>query len=378
MNYEFKQPPVWVDDQHSIESMLEFTRRQKHIGVDTESNSLYAYQENVCLIQITADSRDYLIDTLAPLNLDDLGEVFADPGIEKIFHAAEYDILCLKRDFSFTFDNLFDTMQAARILGVEKIGLSDMLEDRFTVSSEKSFQKANWGVRPLSDDMKHYARMDTHFLIPLRNQLAESLEVKNLVSLAEEDFERLSEVRPQENDQPFYASVSGYHLLNPESLRVLDELARFRDEKARNMNRPLFKVIGSRALLAVAKAKPKNRKELEKVEGLSKKLAGRYESELLDAVKRGVSKPPLHIERRKRPPQAYIDRLEALRNWRKNTAKKIGVQSDIVLPRDILEQIAGRNPGDIQSLQQEMSEIPRRFEKFGQEIMSILMKAGAS
>jgi len=377
MDIQFQQPAFWVDSQQSLEEMQKFVRSHKHIGVDTESNSLYAYQEHVCLIQISADSRDYLIDALAPLDLAGLGEIFADSGIEKIFHAAEYDLLCLKRDYGFSFRNLFDTMQAARILGIERIGLSDMLEKRFAVSPGKSFQKANWGMRSLSEDMKLYARLDTHFLIPLRYQLEAELKEKNLISLAEEDFKRLCGVEPQENGQPFYASVSGYHLLSPQSLRVLDELARFRNEKARKMNRPLFKVIGSRALLAVAKAQPKNQQELERVEGLPKRLAGRYEKELLSAVKRGLSQPPLRIEDRKRPPQAYIDRLEALRNWRKSAAKKMGVQSDIVLPRDIMEQVAGRNPGDLSSLQKEMSEIPYRFEKFGKEIKSVLKKAGA-
>ena len=86
------------------------------IGVDTESNSLYAYYHQVCLIQISLPGRDYVVDPLT-VDVKPLGTLFANPACEKIFHAAENDILGLKRDYEFTFTNVFDTMLAARIMG---------------------------------------------------------------------------------------------------------------------------------------------------------------------------------------------------------------------------------------------------------------------
>ena len=103
--------------QADLERLIRTLRSQPAIAVDTESNSLYAYHERVCLIQISVPGLDYIVDPLAELDPAPLGDIFADPGIQKVFHAAEQDIAGLKRDFGFSFANLFDTMRAARILG---------------------------------------------------------------------------------------------------------------------------------------------------------------------------------------------------------------------------------------------------------------------
>jgi ribonuclease D len=81
------------------------------------------YQEQVCLIQFSTGDTDYLVDPLALTDLTPLSPIFADPKIEKIFHAAEYDIICLKRDFGYKFANIFDTMVASRVLGKQAVGL---------------------------------------------------------------------------------------------------------------------------------------------------------------------------------------------------------------------------------------------------------------
>ena len=104
---------------------------QSRVAVDTESNSLHAFREQVCLVQFSTTNADYLVDPLALRDLSLLAPIFSDPKIEKIFHAAEYDLICLRRDFHFTFANLFDTMQAARVLGYPAVGLDRLLGDKF-------------------------------------------------------------------------------------------------------------------------------------------------------------------------------------------------------------------------------------------------------
>src|SRR5262245_15126388 len=141
-------PPQWVGTQDDLEAVLPALLAAPAIGVDTESNSLYAYHERVCLIQFSLPGRDYVVD---PLNLDALAPLyplFADPAQQKVFHAAEYDVLCLRRDYGFEFANLFDTMVAARILGQTQLGLAALLEKYFGVTMNKKYQRANWGQRP--------------------------------------------------------------------------------------------------------------------------------------------------------------------------------------------------------------------------------------
>ena len=286
--------------------------------------------------------------------------------------------MCLKRDYGFTFKNIFDTMQAARILGFKHLGLSGLLEGQFRVEPVKSFQKANWGKRPLPEEMKHYARVDTHFLIPLRARLQEQLQKNGVLELAREDFKRLCGVENNHLEVPLYAHVSGYHKLDSQKLAVLNALCVYRDKLAAEANRPHFKIIGSRALHALADMCPNSQEALADVEGLSPRLAKRYGKGLIRAVRDGLSVPPITLKKNKRPSQSYINRIDGLKQWRKEKGKKIGVQSDVILPRDILEKIAGSRPNDLRSLQEMMQEVPWRFNHFGGEILDVITQGRRS
>ena len=111
-------PPTWVDTPQSLLIAARNLMGEKRVAVDTESNSLHAYREQVCLIQFSIPTTDYLVDPMALSDLSVLTELFASKQIEKVFHASEYDIICLKRDYQIEFNHLFDTMVAARILGI--------------------------------------------------------------------------------------------------------------------------------------------------------------------------------------------------------------------------------------------------------------------
>lgn len=367
-------PAIWVDRQDAFDQAYSRLKSSARLGVDTESNSMFAYREQVCMLQFTGHGADYLIDPLAGMDVSGLSSIFADPGIEKIFHAAEYDILCLKRDFGFEFNHLFDTMQAARILGMEKLGLSSLLADLLGVEQDKRFQKANWGRRPLPEEMRDYARLDTHFLLELREILAGRLEEKRLMDLANEDFSRLCNVKPNSHETPLYTQVSGYHHLEPQQLAVLEELCKFRDQRAETLNLPHFKVINNSVLLAIAQALPSSINELKEIKDVSPKVLDRYSKEFLEAVRKGLARPPIRLEKRKRFSQSYIDRMEALQDWRKEKGKVLGVQSDIVLPRDVLEAIAAAHPRGMEELQPIMNDVPWRYEAFGRDIIKAIEK----
>ncbi|HJQ13580.1 MAG TPA: ribonuclease D, partial [Anaerolineales bacterium] len=169
MTNQVLPPPLWVDTPDRFQQMLGDLTAQSRLAVDTESNSLHAYRERVCLIQFTTPTQDYVLDPLALSDLSALRPIFNDPNIEKIFHAAEYDLICLRRDFDFQFSNLFDTMHAARVLGYPYVGLDNLLAEKFQFEMDKRHQKADWAVRPLTPAQLDYARLDTHFLFGLRD-----------------------------------------------------------------------------------------------------------------------------------------------------------------------------------------------------------------
>jgi len=372
MDADLACQPVLINDPQKFDQMLSQIKEKKRLAVDTESNSLYAYEESVCLLQISSKETDFVVDTLTGLPISDLAPIFEDSLTEKIFHAAEYDVICLKRDFGFTFNNLFDTMHAARVLGKEKLGLAAILEDSFGVNQGRSFQKADWGKRPLRADMLTYACMDTHFLFSLRDIYHTRLVEAGRLELAQEDFARLCAVEPNHHKDLQVTQINGYHTLTSQELRILDELCSFRDQMARKLDRPHFKVIGNQALLRIAQVKPVTKDQLITIKGISPRVAERYALGLLQAVKRGLSLPEFELPRHRRPSQDYINRLEALKQWRKRAAAKMRVQSDIVLPRDVMETIAKVNPRESQALKQAMHSVPWRFSNFGDEIMHVL------
>lgn len=348
--------------------------RQPHLAVDTESNSLHAYREQVCLIQFSTPETDYLADPLKLKDLSPLAPIFADPKIEKIFHAAEYDIITLKRDFNFTFANIFDTMQAARILGYKQVGLDSLLAKKFGVAVNKRYQKADWGRRPLSAELLNYARLDTHYLLNLRDLLQAELEETDRWRLAFEEFGRICQVNGHtENGYAAWQRVGGTQKLTDRELTILQELCRWREAQARRMNRPVFKVIGDRTLVSVAQAAPQRYDHLGEA-GLTLRQMDLFASDILEAVRRGMEARPVRRLISPRPDEAFLRRLDALRQWRKSTARKMGVESDVVLPRPFMQAIAEKDPKDLAALAELMPDSPWRLERFGEKILELLKK----
>lgn len=368
--------PIWVSRARELHELAAQLRREPIIAVDTESNSLYAYREQVCLIQFSTREEDYLVDPLALKDLSALGPVFANPKIEKVFHAAEYDLLCLKRDFDFEISNLFDTMIAARVLGRQAVGLGSLLEEEFGIHLNKRYQRANWGRRPLPVEMLNYARLDTRYLIPLRDRLVADLRGSRLMPLAQEDFRRMTVIDgslPGENmgdADPWRISGSVY--LSPQQAAVLKELCYYRDQVASRIDRPLFKVISDKTLLAIAEQGPSDLRELGTIKGMSKKQVQRHGEKILRAVERGKQSPPIYPPRRTKPSEAYIRRLERLRDWRKQTARQLGVESDVVLPRDLMEELAKRKPRTQAELDEVLKATPWRRENYGAQILDVI------
>jgi ribonuclease D len=373
MTNQVLPPPVWVDQPKVFDEMLRDLSAQPRLAVDTESNSLHAYREQVCLIQFTTPHRDYVVDPLSLHDLSALGPIFSSPDIEKIFHAAEYDLICLRRDFGFQFANLFDTMHAARVLGYPFVGLDNLLAEKFQFEIDKRHQKADWAVRPLTPAQLDYARLDTHFLFDLRDVLETELTQKERLPIAHEDFARACKVdAPKEKlNGTSWKRFSLRKDLSPRDLTVLSELCVTRDRIAERMNRPVFKVVSDSLLLDVARRLPEKDVDLAGL-GLSAKQIHLWGNEILEAVKRGTVAPLVEREQARRPSDRTLKRLEKLKNWRKKVAQEMGVESDIVLPKSYLNSLAENPPKSLQELRSVMHASPTRFARFGEQMYRLL------
>jgi ribonuclease D len=355
--------------------MLRRLMAELAVGVDTESDSLYVYHEKVCLIQLSIPGADYLVDALSPdLDIAPLGKLFAASDVVKVFHAAEYDVMCLKRDAGFVFHNLFDTMWAARILGWKQVGLAAILQQHFGVRLDKRWQRYNWGKRPLEYAALAYARLDSHYLLSLQGIQARELKARDLSEQAQETFDQISVVQPvprQVHADDFW-HVRGAWDLPPRSQAILRELFLLRDREARRRDWPPFKVMGDKTLSALARARPRNERDLAGCEGMTSLQIKRYGQKIIEAAARGMAAPLPRAPRSSPPDNGVIARYEKLRAWRKQVAAGRGVDPDVIVSNAVLMAVAQSSPCSPKDMEGIEGLGPWRLKTFGMGMVEAL------
>lgn len=347
------------------------------LAIDTESNSLYAYRTRVCLIQVSTRHKDYILDPLRIADLSPLGDLLADPKIEKVFHAAEYDLIGLKRDYGFELHNLFDTMVAARICGIKAIGLGALLTSLIdtAIPVDKSHQRDDWGQRPLPEDSLLYAQMDTHYLPLLRDRMVAELDKQGRMVEAQELFEEYSSVPliNAEFDPEGYWKIGIPRGLTRRQMAILRQLYLLREGLAEQRDTPPFKVMNDSVLVALAESAPETPQDLRQVRGMSDSQISRYGDVVLAAVTQGrqdkAPRPPA-------PPSpsdpALVERYTALLDWRKQCARERGVESDVVISKGALWAIAGRVPHTLHDLEGIQGLGPWRLATYGSALLHVL------
>jgi len=275
---------VVVDSGAALVSLAETLAREPVIALDTESNSFHVYRERVCLIQISTPSGDWVVDPIAA-DPRPLGAVLSAAPV-LVLHGADYDVRCLKREYGFALPGLFDTMAAARRLGMRELGLSALVERHFGVRLSKSFQRSDWGRRPLSREQIAYAALDTRFLLPLHALLAGELEGRGAAEEARREFDRIASVEPRERvfDREGWRRLKGARELDPPGREVLRALWLAREEAARASDRPPFKVMAEQAMVEVARRRPRGAEALARVPGVTPPVLRRLGDAMIAAI----------------------------------------------------------------------------------------------
>lgn len=374
------QPPAlaparYIADTEAWAACLRDLQAAPRVAIDLEANSMFAYRERACLIQISTETTDYIIDPTQPVDLSSLGQIVADPAVEKVFHAAEYDLILMRRDYGWRLTNLFDTMWAVRILGYSQMGLAGLLEKFFGVRTSKRFQKSNWCRRPLSAAELAYAQMDTHYLLSLRDKLAAELEAGGHAAEAAEIFAEQANVRLPNNefDPQGFWFMNGTIDLRPEQQSVLRELYLFRNQEAKRRDIPPFKIMGERTLLDTAAKMPVRPGELAAIYGMSERQMQRYGRKILSLIADArQSPPPQPPKRTLRPPEKTLNLYERLHRWRKARALARGVESDVIISRDALWSLAHSDPQSVDELAELNILGPWRLNTYGEDIIRLL------
>ncbi len=366
-------PAAYINTAAALEAAVERLSAAGRIACDTESNSMHAYRGRTCLIQFSTPDEDLLIDPLAIADVGALAAVFADPAIEKVFHAAEYDLICLKRDFDFDVVNVFDTMAAARVCGYQRIGLSHMLAELLGAHHAKKHQKADWGRRPLPEGFRRYAQMDTHHLLALRDALYAELEAADRLEEAREYFADVTrfELKSGEFDPEGFWALCRPNSLDGQQVAILREFYILRDELAQSVDRPSNQLISNKALLQLVKSPPRSVKQLYDVRGLPAWLIRQSGDEFIQAVRHGkASRVDYVAPEQEIIPKKVVDRYSALHSWRRETAQARGVESDVIISKDALWAIARRKPATSAELKGIRGLGPWRQKTYGAALLA--------
>ena len=366
-------PPVRrVETPLALEEAIACWSQAPSLGVDTEANSFHAYRERLCLMQVADGTDDWLVDPIAlGGELRRIAPLFADPKIPKIFHAAEYDLMLLRKELGIKMRGLFDTQVAITLLKRKQTGLAAVLQEIYGLVVSKKEQRSDWGRRPLTPEQMDYARADVHFLPDLHVRLARDLEAEGVARHAYHEFARLERevLIPRPPDPLRWRKMKGARSLDPEGMARLEALFQWRENTAESRDVPPFRVLGNEALLELAARPPRDAKDLASVNGVGWNLARKIGPELMELFNAARGRrvetealPRLSSAERRRQ-QVERDNLEALRMWRKERAIALDLPSERLLHRRQLEDIARALPRTSEELQRvlPLNEWQREF-----------------
>ncbi len=367
-----------IENAGDLTAFIHKARQARIVAVDIEGDSMFHFQEKVCLIQMAANGHTAVIDTLAVSDLSELKPLFASPSICKVIHGADYDVRSLYRDFGIEIQNLFDTQLASMYIGWQETSLEAVVARCFAVELDKRCQKKDWSQRPLPGDMAAYAASDVAHLIPLAKALTEELDRRGRLNWVREECRLLSQVRPTENnDAPLFMKFKGAGRLQPRQLAALETLLQLRQAIARQKDRPLFKIIGNATLKKIAIALPASLKQLKESRELSDKQFDMYGNAVMEAL-RNVHRIPedqLPVYPRKRSPRLSSrvpPRVKRLRAWRDQKAADLDLNPALVLSRALIKSVAVENPKEKTELNNIEGLHQWQLEAFGEEILEAL------
>jgi ribonuclease D len=339
----------WVDTPSSLESLADALQAGALVGIDTEADSMHHYRESVCLVQITQNGQNWLLDSLSPLNLQPLWEKLK--MCPWILHGADFDLRLLRRIGAPEPLGVFDTMIAAQLLGYPAIGYAAQVERFCGVVLHKGPQTQDWSLRPLPPKMIHYAVQDSFHLEPVASAMATELE-----ALGRREWHRQSSDRVRRTSQVLREGdpeedwrISGANKLSPSALAILRELWLWREGEGEHRDVPVFKVLMNEKMLALAVWADEHRESAgPAAETLPRNCHGSRYTRLVEALDRGRKAAPLErIKSGPRPPRnpEAEKRFASLKAARDRIASDLKIDPTVLASKSILTALSyGASP----------------------------------
>lgn len=377
---------IHVDEPRGAADLRDALSSASRIALDCEAAGFHRYSNRLCLVQVSADGRTWVLDPLAVDPVPVFREVLERPDVPVVMHGADFDLRLLGGDLGLRVRGLFDTQIAAELLGLEGLGLASLLEERFGVKLSKKYQRADWASRPLSDEMLEYAANDTRYLFELADQLAEELREKGRTAWAEQECRALEEVGEATDgagtlEDPV-VRVKGARDLSVRQVAALREALLWRDEIARDADRATFRVVGDQPLVDAVARRPRSVEDLVEVQGFPSRLAKTAGAELVERLRAVAEAPdealvpyPRPAQRGPgRPPPEVEARANRLKEIRNRKADELGLARGTLLSNSVLMTIAIESPRTLDELARIEGMRPWRVELLGAELLEMLRR----
>ncbi|HLT39714.1 MAG TPA: ribonuclease D [Enhygromyxa sp.] len=337
----------WVRDAAALAELAAALREAPWVGLDSEANSMFAYRERVCLIQLNVGGSLWLIDPLALARADatlaELAAPLADPELRIWLHGGGNDVAGLARDFDLQLTNVFDTQQAASFLGWQRTGYAAVVEAVCEVPLAKEHTQYDWGRRPIDAEALRYALDDVIHLPEIGAELSGLIRAADLEEELELANRSIEQARAHEHgfDPTRMWKLEGATQLRGDRASVLAALYAWRDQKGRELDFPPGRLIANEPLVYLASRAPTDAEALRRIR-LRGAFMREHGDELLEVIRKALADPPALPERpkRKRNPAAQVARDKALRSWRREEAERRELPAHVILPPRALQWIA--------------------------------------
>jgi ribonuclease D len=281
-----------------LERIAEVAAEHGRLALDTEFVSERRYQALLCLVQVAAGDpaapEIQVIDALGDPDASPLAGLLADPGVEVVVHAGRQDVALVKRGWGTEVRNVFDTQVAGAFLGHgPQAGYSSLVERVLKVRPSRDEGLTRWDKRPLTGDQVEYARTDVEHLLALADALEARLVEQGRLDWVREECRALEEMSDERNEDDVFWRLPRLNRLSSRQRAVARELVAWREQAARELDRPAKRLLPEQVLVELAKRSPRTRDALAHVRAIPEQTFHRHWRGLVEAVERGNSAEPI-------------------------------------------------------------------------------------
>lgn len=346
-----KSETALITDPHVLKQVCARCRDAGVLAFDTEFIRDDTFDATLCLVQVAVGEEVLLIDPQAGLDLAPFWALLCDADVIKVVHAGKEDCeLCLRACGAAPL-NIFDVQVAAGFVGLGyPLSLARLVEAVVGKRLAKGQTLTDWGRRPLTEEQARYACDDVAYLLQIHRDLVKRLEQRRRVAWAQEEFRRFENAafyQPPPEDR--LAKFKGSKRLDAQGLAILSKLIAWREEWAKQKNRPLRALIRDDMLVEIARRRPTKASQLEVLRGFPQARNPRVIEQILDCIRDAGSVPreswPQPQEHRDESPmtKAVLDILSA---FTRAVCDAEAVDKDLVGSaqrlRDLMEYELGR------------------------------------